>query len=110
MFTYVQIRSLTVATGKRRPPELHSTVILTATHSLVTEHDSGEGLLLVSDCTDIGTTHANREDGEALAWAVQRAVDAPFPQGQAGWGPGKPDLMPDSVLGNPAHSRRVGTG
>lgn len=30
-------------------------------------------------------------------------------QGWAVWGPGKPDVMPDLMGGNPAHGRRVGT-
>ena len=28
-------------------------------------------------------------------------------QGQVGWDPGQPDLVPDLVVGNPAHGRRV---
>jgi len=30
-------------------------------------------------------------------------------QGQVGWGPGQPDVETDSVVGNHAHGRGVGT-
>ena len=53
-----------------------------------------------------------REVGEALAQAAQRGCGCPMPggvQGQVGWGPRQPDLVPDVVVGTPAQSRGVGT-
>ncbi len=41
------------------------------------------------------------EGGEVLAQAAQRRCECPIPggvQGHIGWGPGQPELVPDSVL------------
>ena len=49
-----------------------------------------------------------REGGEVLAQAAQRMCGCPIPggiQGQTGWGPGQSDLMPNLVVGKPAHGR-----
>jgi len=46
-----------------------------------------------------------------LAQAAQRGCGCPIPggvQGQAGWGPGQPELL-DLAAGNPACGRRLGT-
>jgi len=54
-----------------------------------------------------------REVGEALAQAAQRGCGCPMPggvQGQVGWGPGQPDLVPDVVVGTPACSWEGGIG
>jgi len=43
-----------------------------------------------------------------LEQAAQRSCRCPIPggvQGQAGWGLGQPDLVPDSVAENPVQGR-----
>jgi len=52
------------------------------------------------------------EGGEALAKVAQRGCEGPIPesaQGQDGWGPGPPDLVPDLVAGNPDCGSEIGT-
>jgi len=46
--------------------------------------------------------------GEMLKQVAQRNCGCPIPggiQGQAGWGPEQPKLVPDLVAGNPDHIR-----
>ena len=53
-----------------------------------------------------------RESGEALERAAQRGCGCSIPrgvQGQVGWGPGKPGLVPDLEVGGPDWGRGVGT-
>ena len=56
--------------------------------------------------TERAVRHWNRlprdgVDAPSLAWNGDT-------QGQTGWGPGQPDLVPDLVVGNPARGRSVG--
>ena len=51
------------------------------------------------------------ESGEVLARAAQRGCGCPIPggvQGQVGWGPGQPGLVPDLEVGGPACCRGFG--
>ena len=52
------------------------------------------------------------QSGEVLQQAAQRSCECPISggvQGQVGWGPGQPALVPDLVVGSPACGSRVGT-
>ena len=52
------------------------------------------------------------ESGEVLAQAAQRGCGCPIPrgvQGQVGWGPGQPGLVPDLEVGGPDHGWGFGT-
>ena len=54
----------------------------------------------------------HRESGEVQAQAAQRGCGCSVPggvQGQVGWGPGQPALVPDLEVGGPAYSTGVGT-
>ena len=54
----------------------------------------------------------HRESGEVLAQAAQRGCGCSLSggvQGQAGWGPGQPALVPDLEVSWPACGREVGT-
>lgn len=60
-----------------------------------------------ASCTDVHWKA--REEHEALSEGVQRSCRCPIPgssPGQVRWGPVQPHL----VHGNPAHSKRVGSG
>ena len=53
-----------------------------------------------------------RESGEVLAQAAQRVCGCSVPggvQGQVGWDPGHPGLVPDLEVGGSACGRGVGT-
>ena len=52
----------------------------------------------------------HRQSGEVLAQAAQRGCGYPIPggvQGQGGWGPGQPGVVPDLEVGVPACGRRL---
>jgi len=54
----------------------------------------------------------HRGSGEVLEQAAQRGCGYPVPggvQGQVGWDPGQPGLVPDLEVGGPACGRGVGT-
>ena len=54
----------------------------------------------------------HRESGEVLEQAAQSGCGYSIPggvQGQAGWGPGQPALVPDLEVSWPACGREVGT-
>ena len=55
----------------------------------------------------------HRESGEVLEQAAQRGCGCSIPghvQGQVGWGPGQPGLLPDVEVGSPATNKGgVGT-
>ena len=53
-----------------------------------------------------------RESCEVLEQASQRSCGYSVPgdvQGQVGWGPGQPGLLPDLEVGGPVYDRGVGT-
>ena len=53
-----------------------------------------------------------QESGEALAQAAQGGCGCPIPggfQGQVGWNPGQPGLVPDLKVGGPTCGKGVGT-
>ena len=53
----------------------------------------------------------DRESGEVLEQAVKRGCECPIlggVQGQVGWDPGQPGIVPDLEVGGPACGRRVG--
>ena len=55
----------------------------------------------------------HRESGEVLEQAVKRGCECPIlggVQGQVGWDPGQPGLVPDLEVGGPACGRGLELG